>query len=143
MTGGSASRSAGILSRANELERLNVQSSGLREQLEQANGPWRRRSGGKGAAYELESAQARSGSGRTRLLKAEAQVEHCRSVAASLKEQREPAQRAGAAPEPHRRDRAGHPARPGPDSGTGGEAAALKSEADGKARGQSDLQTRR
>ena len=36
MTGGSVSRSAGILSRANELERLNVQSSGLREQLEQA-----------------------------------------------------------------------------------------------------------
>ena len=36
MTGGSASRSAGILSRANELERLNEQGRGLREQLAQA-----------------------------------------------------------------------------------------------------------
>ena len=36
MTGGSASRSAGILSRANELERLNSQSSQLRQQLVQA-----------------------------------------------------------------------------------------------------------
>ena len=36
MTGGSVSRSAGILSRANELERLNEQGRGLREQLAQA-----------------------------------------------------------------------------------------------------------
>ena len=33
MTGGSVSRSAGILSRANELERLNQQAAGVAEQL--------------------------------------------------------------------------------------------------------------
>lgn len=36
MTGGSASRSAGILSRANELERLTAQRQGLEESLAQA-----------------------------------------------------------------------------------------------------------
>lgn len=35
MTGGSVSRSAGILSRSNELERLNRQIGGVREQLAQ------------------------------------------------------------------------------------------------------------
>ena len=38
MTGGSASRSAGILSRANELERLETQITGLQEKLAEAMG---------------------------------------------------------------------------------------------------------
>ena len=77
------------------------------------------------------------------MLKAEAQVEHCRSVAASLKEQRENQRselgqlqsRTGEIERDtqHARDRIRE---------LEGEAAALKSEADGKARGQSDLQTR-
>lgn len=59
MTGGSVSRSAGILSRANELERLGTQMNELEEKLrqsakvlEEAN---RERTA---AAYELETAQA-------------------------------------------------------------------------------------
>ena len=144
MTGGSASRSAGILSRANELERLNVQSAGLREQLEQAERALEETEReAKGAAYELESAQAQLREWEDAVLKAEAQVEHCRSVAASLKEQRENQRselgqlqsRTGEIERDtqHARDRIRE---------LEGEAAALKSEADGKARGQSDLQTR-
>ena len=144
MTGGSASRSAGILSRANELERLNAQSAGLQEQLEQAARALEEAEREvKGAAYELETAQAQLREWEDAVLKAEAQVEHCRSVAASLKEQRENQRselgqlqsRTGEIERDtqHARDRIRE---------LEGEAAALKSEADGKARGQSDLQTR-
>ena len=144
MTGGSASRSAGILSRANELERLNAQSAGLREQLEQAARSLEEAEReAKGAAYELETAQAQLREWEDAVLRAEAQVEHCRSVAASLEERRvnqrsELEQLQTRTGEIERdtqqaRDRIRE---------LEGEAAALKSEADGKARGQSDLQTR-
>ena len=144
MTGGSVSRSAGILSRANELERLNSQSAGLQEQLEQAARALEEAEReAKGAAYELETAQVQLREWEDAVLKAEAQVEHCRSVAASLKEQRENQRselgqlqsRTGEIERDtqHARDRIRE---------LEGEAAALKSEADGKARGQSDLQTR-
>ena len=144
MTGGSASRSAGILSRTNELERLNAQSAALREQLEQAARTLEEAEReAKGASYELESAQAQLREWEDAVLKAEAQVEHCRSVAASLKEQRENQRgeleqlqaRTGEIERDiqRARDRIRE---------LEGEAAALKSEADGKARGQSDLQTR-
>ena len=144
MTGGSASRSAGILSRANELERLNAQSAALREQLEQAARTLEEAEReAKGASYELETAQAQLREWEDAVLKAEAQVEHCRSVAASLEEQRENQRgeleqlqaRTGEIERDTQRarDRIRE---------LEGEAAALKSEADGKARGQSDLQTR-
>ncbi len=144
MTGGSASRSAGILSRANELERLNAQSAGLREQLEQAARSLEEAEReAKGAAYELETAQAQLREWEDAVLRAEAQVEHCRSVAASLEEQRENQRSELEQLQTHTgeierdtqqaRDRIRE---------LEGEAAALKSEADGKARGQSDLQTR-
>ena len=144
MTGGSASRSAGILSRTNELERLNAQSAALREQLEQASRTLEEAEReAKGAAYELETAQAQLREWEDTVLKAEAQVEHCRSVAASLEEQRENQRgeleqlqaRTGEIERDTQRarDRIRE---------LEGEAAALKSEADGKARGQSDLQTR-
>ena len=144
MTGGSVSRSAGILSRANELERLNAQSAALREQLEQASRTLEEAEReAKGAAYELETAQAQLREWEDTVLKAEAQVEHCRSVAASLEEQRENQRgeleqlqaRTGEIERDTQRarDRIRE---------LEGEAAALKSEADGKARGQSDLQTR-
>ena len=59
MTGGSASRSAGILSRAGELERLKTQAVGVRESLEKAKqileGAKREVSA---AAYEADAAQA-------------------------------------------------------------------------------------
>ncbi len=60
MTGGSASRSAGILSRANELERLNEQGRGLkREQLAQAAKALEEADREAAAAgYEMETAQS-------------------------------------------------------------------------------------
>ena len=66
MTGGSASRSAGILSRANELERLTEQRQGLEEQLAQAARELEEADReAAAAAYEMETAQASCGSGRT------------------------------------------------------------------------------
>ena len=144
MTGGSASRSAGILSRANELERLNAQSAGLREQLEQAARSLEEAEReAKGAAYELETAQAQLREWEDAVLRAEAQVEHCRSVAASLEEQREN-QRSELEQLQNRTGEIERDTQQARDRirELEGEAAALKSEADGKARGQSDLQTR-
>ena len=144
MTGGSASRSAGILSRANELERLNAQSAGLREQLEQAARSLEEAEReAKGAAYELETAQAQLREWEDAVLRAEAQVEHCRSVAASLEEQREN-QRSELEQLQTRTGEIERDTQQARDRirELEGEAAALKSEADGKARGQSDLQTR-
>ena len=58
MTGGSVVRSAGILSRSNELERLNGQIGSVREQLEQAKTVQAEaRREAAGSAYELEVAQ--------------------------------------------------------------------------------------
>ena len=75
MTGGSASRSAGILSRTNELERLNAQSAALREQLEQAARTLEEAEReAKGASYELETAQAQLREWEDAVLKAEAQL---------------------------------------------------------------------
>ena len=66
MTGGSASRSAGILSRANELERLNEQGRGLREQLARPPRRWRRRTGRPPPpAMRWRRPRASCGSGRT------------------------------------------------------------------------------
>ena len=144
MTGGSASRGAGILSRANELERLNAQSAGLREQLEQAARSLEEAEReAKGAAYELETAQAQLREWEDAVLRAEAQVEHCRSVAASLEEQREN-QRSELEQLQTRTGEIERDTQQARDRirELEGEAAALKSEADGKARGQSDLQTR-
>ena len=59
MTGGSVSRSAGILSRGNELERLRGQIGGIQSQLAQARqeaAEAQREE--QGAAYELEVAQS-------------------------------------------------------------------------------------
>ena len=59
MTGGSVSRSAGILSRANELERLNAQKEGLAEDLKQAAAELAERQRELTAAnYEMDTAMA-------------------------------------------------------------------------------------
>ena len=58
MTGGSVSRSAGILSRTNELERLSGQAGGVRTQLEEAKqAAAEAQREVNGATYELEVAQ--------------------------------------------------------------------------------------
>ena len=144
MTGGSASRSAGILSRANELERLNQQIVGIQAQGAEASralAEAERES--TAAAYELETAQGQLRQWEDAILKAEALLSHCKSVEADLERQREGQQAEleqlkGRSAQIERdtqqaRDRIRE---------LEGAAAALKSEAEGKAKGQSDLQER-
>ena len=90
MTGGSASRSAGILSRANELERLNTQSADLKEKLAQAAQALAEADReATAAAYEMETAQGQLRQWEDDLLKAQALCNHCDSVVADLERQQE------------------------------------------------------
>ena len=142
MTGGSASRSAGILSRANELERLREQVKGVQDQSRQAAAELaeaERES--TAAAYQLETAQSQLREWENAILKAEAQSEHCRSVVESLEGQRE-------AQQEELEQLKARSAQIETDTQSArariqeleGSAAALKSEAEGKAQGQTDLQ---
>ena len=144
MTGGSASRSAGILSRANELERLSRQSRELQTQAAQAAQTLAEAEReATAAAYQLETAQSQLREWEDAILKAEAQAEHCRSVVSGLESQQESQQaeleqlKSRAAQ--IETDTQASRARIQELEGT---AAALKSEAEGKARGQADLQER-
>jgi len=94
MTGGSASRSAGILSRANELERLSSQSSQLRQQLVQAEQDSQQAQREAAAAqYELETAQGQLRQWEDAILKAEGQRDRCQSVLSALEVQQESEQK--------------------------------------------------
>ncbi|MCI8303368.1 MAG: chromosome segregation protein SMC, partial [Lawsonibacter sp.] len=144
MTGGSANRSAGILSRANELERLSSQLDGVRAQVAEGAkvlaGAERESAA---AAYELETAQAQLRQWEDAILKAEGELSRRRSVAAELERQREGQQE-------ELEQLKTRAARIETDTQAArariqtleGEAAALKSEAEGKARGQTEVQER-
>ena len=144
MTGGSASRSAGILSRANELERLSMQAQGLREQLSQAAKELETASReAEAASYELETAQAQLREWEDAILKAQGEQTLCQSLLADLERQREnqcaELEQLKTRSEEIERDTQHARTR---IQELEGEAAALKSEAEGKAQGQSDLQER-
>ena len=90
MTGGSVSRSAGILSRSNELERLNRQIGGVREQLAQAGRALEEaRREAAAAAYELETAQAQQRAHEDDVLKLEERNSHLDGQLADLTRQRD------------------------------------------------------
>ena len=144
MTGGSASRSAGILSRANELERLNEQGRGLREQLAQAAKALEEADREAAAAgYEMETAQSQLREWEDAILKAEGEAAHCDSVVADLERQsssqQEELEQLKSRPAQIESDTRGARSR---IQELEGAAAALKSEAEGKVRGQTDLQDR-
>ncbi len=144
MTGGSASRSAGILSRANELERLNEQGRGLREQLAQAAKALEEADREAVAAgYEMETAQSQLREWEDAILKAEGEAAHCDSVVADLERQsssqREELEQLKSRSAQIESDTRGARSR---IQELEGAAAALKSEAEGKVRGQTDLQDR-
>ena len=144
MTGGSASRSAGILSRANELERLNEQGRGLREQLAQAAKALEEADREAAAAgYEMETAQSQLREWEDAILKAEGEAAHCDSVVADLERQsssqREELEQLKSRSAQIESDTRGARSR---IQELEGAAAALKSEAEGKVRGQTDLQDR-
>ncbi|MEA4933936.1 MAG: chromosome segregation protein SMC [Lawsonibacter sp.] len=144
MTGGSASHSAGILSRANELERLNEQITGLRAQVAEAArllAETERESAA--AVYELETAQGQLRQWEDAILKAEAQLAHCSSVVSGLEQRQENQQgELEQLKERAAKIEADTQAARVRIEKLEGTAAALKSEAEGKSRGQTDLQER-
>ena len=144
MTGGSASRSAGILSRANELERLGSQLEQIREQTaREAKALAEAEREAAAASYELETAQGQLREWEDAILKAEGELSRCRGVEEELSArrggQREELEQLSAraaqieADTQNARDRI---------QTLEGEAAALKSEAEGKEKGQADLRER-
>ncbi len=144
MTGGSASRSAGILSRANELERLTAQSKDLAESLAQAARELEEANReSAAAAYEMETAQTQLREWEDAILKAQGEQTLCKSIVSDLerqqtsqKEELEQLKKRSAEIDTdtqNARDRIQE---------LEGAAAALKSEAEGKAQGQNDLQER-
>ena len=144
MTGGSASRSAGILSRANELERLNTQAQGLGDQLAQAARELESANReAQAAAYEMDTAQSQLREWEDAILKAQGEQNLCRSVLSDLERRRED-QRAELEQLKQRAQEIEGDTQAARERirELEGEAAALKSEAEGKAQGQSDLQER-
>ena len=144
MTGGSASRSAGILSRANELERLGKQLEDIRGKVaEGARVLAEAERETTAARYELETAQNQLRTWEDAILKAEGQVSHCGSVVEDLEHQqeslREELEQLKSRSSQIETDTQAARAR---IQALEGEAAALKSEAEGKAKGQTDLQER-
>ena len=144
MTGGSASRSAGILSRANELEQLGKQLQDIRARVaetEKAVAEAERES--TAAAYELETAQGQLRQWEDAILKAEGELSQRRTVTAELERQRDSQQEELE----QLRERTAQIEK---DTQAArerirtleGETAALKSEAEGKARGQTEVQER-
>ena len=142
MTGGSASRSAGILSRANELERLEQQRAGVARQLaDAAHAMEEAKREATAAAYEMETAQAQQRRHEDDILKLEERLGHLDTQLADWKKQRadqkgelEQLQARSAQIEADTRA-----ARARVES-LEGAAAALRAEAEGKARGQSEAQ---
>ena len=142
MTGGSASRSAGILSRANELERLNTQLGGVRDALaEAARGMEEARREAAAAQYEVETAQAQQRTHEDAILKLEERCAHYTTQLTELRRQQEN-QRAELKQLEQRaaQTEADTAAARSRIEALEGSAAALRAEADSKAEGQSRLQ---
>ncbi len=142
MTGGSTSRSAGILSRANELERLHQQMATLGEDLKAANHVLEEaRRELTAANYELDAAQAQRREHEDAVLMLEERSTGARQQVQQLQQQQEALK--GELEQIRTRAR-----RTEEDTTQAknriteleGAAAALRAEAEGKAQGQSDLQ---
>ena len=142
MTGGSVSRSAGILSRANELERLNTQRQGLEADLKQAAAQLADAQRELTAAqYELDAATAQLRQAEDGVLKLTERWDHAQAYLADMNGRRA----ALAAEREQVRQRMEEnsaaigqaKARIGELEGT---AAALRAEAEAKSQGQTTLQ---
>ncbi len=144
MTGGSVSRSAGILSRANELDRLKAQMEKLKADLAAAAKASEEASRDAAAAvYEMETAQGQLRELDDSILTLTGKLENRESQLtaiagrrAELKTQIENLAARSAKAEGDMEAARGRIAE------LEGSAAELRSEADGKSRGQSDLKTR-
>ncbi len=144
MTGGSASRSAGILSRSNELERLGEQAGALARQLEEALRA-RSEAGREAVAarYELETAQEQHRRQEAAIVQLEERCGQYAQRLSELRERREAqrtelealSQRQSGSEEDTRRARARIEA-------LEGSAAALRTEAQGREEGRGRFQAR-
>ena len=144
MTGGSVSRSAGILSRANELERLEGQMEGLKDKLTQATQAMEEsRRELTAARYEMETAQSQQRGYEDAVLQLQERCAHSQSVLRDLQarreEQEEELERLSARASQTEADTAAARAR---IEALEGSAAALRAEAMGRMAGQSELQTK-
>lgn len=144
MTGGSVSRSAGILSRANELERLGAQMGALRESLSAAAAALETaRREATAAAYEMETAQTQKRAHEDTILTYEERCGHYAALLLDLDRRR--TEQRGELEQLSRRS-----AQTEADTVAArrrieeleGAVAALQAEAEGKARGQAELQSR-
>ena len=144
MTGGSVSRSAGILSRANELERLNAQLNGVRVQLSEAGRALEEAQRESAVAvYELETAQAQCRELENKVLQLEERASAQEKTCTDLEDQREGLRTELTEIE----DRTRQTERDTANARTRiealeGAAAALRLEAEGKAAGQAELRAR-
>jgi len=90
MTGGSISQKTGILSRANELEKLKKDRETLRERMTAAQKAKEEITRELNAArYELETAEGQRRSAEDAVLKLQGEVSHCRSLLENLKQTQE------------------------------------------------------
>ena len=144
MTGGSASRSAGILSRANELERLGQQHAALTEQRAAADKA-AEEAGREAAAaeYQMETAQGQQRQHEDSILQLGERLGHLESQLAERERQREgqKAELEGLQARSAQTEADTQAARQRIEA-LEGSAAALRAEAEGKAKGQTDLQAR-
>ncbi len=144
MTGGSVSRSAGILSRSNELERLGAQKKGLEEDLRDAAAKLSEAERELTAAnYERDAALSQLREAEDAALKL---TERCGAAQTQLKELRDRrealcAERAQVKGRMGENDEAIGQAK-GRIAALEGSAAATRAEAEAKSQGQTDLQER-
>ncbi len=144
MTGGSVSRSAGILTRTNERERVEAQLRGVENQLAEAG---RARADAEreaaSADYDLNTARDQLRECEDAVLRAEGRLHYCQSVTDDL-EVRESGRRRELEQLQQRSDGIEADTREVREKITRleGSAAALRSEAEGKVQGQTDLQAR-
>ena len=144
MTGGSASRSAGILSRANELERLNRQKEGLSADLKAAGDQLAQAQRELTAAqYELDAASAQLREAEDAVLKYSERADSARTLLADTELRR---QVLTAEREQVRRRMEENTENTAQAKGRieklEGSAAALRAESEAKAQGRTDLQSR-
>lgn len=141
MTGGSVSRSAGILSRANELARLNEKSGALAESLAAAKKALEEAERESAAAeYDLAQTQGEQRLLEDEILKLEARVAHAGTLVEGVRRHRDELRgelerlerRAASTGEDTEAVR-------GRIAALEGTAAALRTEAEGKSAGRSDL----
>ena len=141
MTGGSVSRSAGILSRANELERLNQQAAGVAEQLTAAaHAMEEARREAAAAAYELETAQGQQRRHEDDILQLKERLGHLDSQLVQAEGRREQQQELRQVQARSAQTETDIQAARQRIQELEGAAAALRAEAEGKAQGQAAMQ---